>query len=1550
MKMRKRRIALLLTFVMLFSIFSGSLAGYAAQEQSDSAAIEITGDSQEDAGEAAPDMETALSDDEPETAEEAEGGGIAGTDEQQENQEEEETQETEKKEPQNSGEQTMETHSLQWFSGSSSTVIEENKLTITPKENGNNTSKATAQLNFSFGGENNMPAGAVTIRLPRHIFYARNGSPIGTVEVPLAKAPAAEGVTGFHYFFDEETDEIVLTNFTEIPSSYFFNCQIAYKFTPYNVKNGYTKDDVEATFEVKLPEETEAIRKRSESLTVQVNTAVPTLSASKTAQTKYEKWQSEWGEKPADAEKYFYVLWRLQTTTREDGTQPYKLTLEEKTDAVSEVIGWYKGSRYSNFTAGDKAALKQQVFCTQGETHTFSSHNYSTDYVVVKYPRATAATQEHKVTNEYTAVVTGVDGDEKKASGSSSYTYKEVNFKYSGDKLSVRKSNGSIKYGGINELEAGLDMDLSSPFYLSVSNRGYGLTKEGTASYTTCLEDKQLYIKNERLTPEDYSFTKFYLTSFEEYEGITDDEKGYVGNLKKDYESYRPIEVYVRTRSSQDWEKLGEIQKEGGSSYSWNNMDGSSTKHNYTYPVILPEGTYDISFRHTGTQYEVSYGIYLYMRLHVSKHILGFLKDQNDIACHNICSGYTTDEQGVIQSGKAVPFISEAIKKEIVQVDTEEYGQTVMHDYSSAYLTRWKALSEVDKRAEDPVPDPVKGQESVVYIMQQYDYMYLDNKELKQAAIDSGAIMEHRDGVFYDLLPAGTTADVSSVCAWTYHSRIPCPYSLSFEENWRGSGRTMMQVHVTLPKDTENFYWIGTALYSGFRVEFTLINTWENIHDYGSTVRNSMAYYSNDGNLAKGRADDGGSLSDKDWFYDLDGDGNTDPEKKNVMYDDVTTRFAPLTASELGFRKAVKTTKDITYGTQAEAVASGEYTYQLRFGSGTNANTKDVVMYDVLERAWRRDMPHWQGTLKGINITQAQSKGIDVKIYYSTSSDLGKITTGSASLDLKNKKLWSQTAPKDLSKVTAIAIDLSHKTDGSEYIFKPQEVALCYVTMAAPVDVDKLIDNPDTQEDETVYAYNSAYIHTTSVPTAGGIESEAIEACSPVRVSVREADIEIHKTSSPESGDENAPALVKVGETIDYILEVTNNETAETMQNIRIEDKIPAGLTIDNKNIKCYFGEADSEAELVSASKRVSLTAEGQKLIFTVDKLAGKETVHLLIPTQVSQSAAAGKTFKNTAEITEINNKKKKIQSEIVWHKTNPETVDVTVNKVWEDYDNAYQTRPETVEVQLYADGKAVEGKTAQLNAQGNWSCQFTGLSKYKSDGSTEIQYTARETTVLKDYDTSYSDDGRTVTNTLKTGGGDKPDPAKVTISAKKTLNDAAPEGSRFTFVLKEEDGKEIQTVNNNGGDILFDPLEYKEAGTYTYMLTEKIGEDDTIRYDSTVYTITVQVTESSGYKAEVSYKRNGEDYDGMPVFKNVTKNGKNKGTIIDTKTKGGNTVKKSPPAANKPASSGNTGLYSPKTGENINAGAWSARILALLAGILLSGSVICIWKNRRNR
>lgn len=77
------------------------------------------------------------------------------------------------------------------------------------------------------------------------------------------------------------------------------------------------------------------------------------------------------------------------------------------------------------------------------------------------------------------------------------------------------------------------------------------------------------------------------------------------------------------------------------------------------------------------------------------------------------------------------------------------------------------------------------------------------------------------------------------------------------------------------------------------------------------------------------------------------------------------------------------------------------------------------------------------------------------------------------------------------------------------------------------------------------------------------------------------------------------------------------------------------------------------------------------------------------------------------------------------------ETTQVGVTKVWDDAGNADGLRPDSVEVELLADGVAT-GKTVTLNAENNWTFTWDNLAK--KAGGKDIVYTVREANVPEGY------------------------------------------------------------------------------------------------------------------------------------------------------------------------------------------------------------------------
>lgn len=110
-------------------------------------------------------------------------------------------------------------------------------------------------------------------------------------------------------------------------------------------------------------------------------------------------------------------------------------------------------------------------------------------------------------------------------------------------------------------------------------------------------------------------------------------------------------------------------------------------------------------------------------------------------------------------------------------------------------------------------------------------------------------------------------------------------------------------------------------------------------------------------------------------------------------------------------------------------------------------------------------------------------------------------------------------------------------------------------------------------------------------------------------------------------------------------------------------------------------------------------------------------------------------------------------------------------------------------------------------------------------------------------------------------------------ILAKKELQGGVFKAGQFSFVLKDGDGRVLQTVTNDAGGNLSFHVEYNKAGEYHYTISEVVPEDaennvkDHITYDTTEHDVMVTVTNGEGkLEAAVTYD-NGSST--SPTFTN---------------------------------------------------------------------------------
>ncbi len=168
-----------------------------------------------------------------------------------------------------------------------------------------------------------------------------------------------------------------------------------------------------------------------------------------------------------------------------------------------------------------------------------------------------------------------------------------------------------------------------------------------------------------------------------------------------------------------------------------------------------------------------------------------------------------------------------------------------------------------------------------------------------------------------------------------------------------------------------------------------------------------------------------------------------------------------------------------------------------------------------------------------------------------------------------------------------------------------------------------------------------------------------------------------------------------------------------------------------------------------------------------------------------------------------------------------PSKTSVTVTKRWDDAGNQDGIRPNSVKVQLYADGQKSGGEV-ELNGGNNWTTTWNNLPE-KAAGKT-IEYTVKEVGTVNGYTTATGKDSSNGSIIIC----NKHTPEKTTISGKKTWDDANnQDGKRPSSIIVNllADGNKVaekEVTADNGWKYDFKDLpKYQNGREITYTVTE---------------------------------------------------------------------------------------------------------------------------------
>ena len=330
---------------------------------------------------------------------------------------------------------------------------------------------------------------------------------------------------------------------------------------------------------------------------------------------------------------------------------------------------------------------------------------------------------------------------------------------------------------------------------------------------------------------------------------------------------------------------------------------------------------------------------------------------------------------------------------------------------------------------------------------------------------------------------------------------------------------------------------------------------------------------------------------------------------------------------------------------------------------------------------------------------------------------------------------------------------------------------------------------------------------------------------------------------------------------------------AYTVQELTGTDKMPAGFTLTKREQggKALSGEGDSISGTIAKQNADGTLADANKLVFT-NTYSVKSPV-TLTNAFWAQKVLQGRDWKD-GDSFKIYLRADKGTPMPDGAENAPVSGMKQVVKTVEngdkfDFGEIEYTKPGTY-TYLIAEATPSQNDASWLPGFGYSSASYRVTVTVSDNGDGTLSQPAVK------MEQTYTDDGVShednpikvadkiakITNTYRPKG------TSVTLKAKKRFTGGELAGNDFTFQLLDNDGKELQAVQNDkDGKVAFAAIDYATPGDHDYAIKEVAGNDSTIVYDAKDVKVHVKVTDEKGeLKAVATY--DGEK--AVPTFTNT--------------------------------------------------------------------------------
>ena len=1142
---------------------------------------------------------------------------------------------------------------------------------IPPAKFSNELNISTMMLEFTLKGnkDTKYPPGSISIDIPESVFKSwstthptlvayKDDSNLSygmeSVQSKVPKAPETNSLSDFNY---TEVERLIngkkekyyhLVNHSEVPGAMILEAEFAYPMRPTMVQMvhkklggkeiGEYRNAFPVFAEIHHPE-SQYNATMQDNLSVMLQTEVKPFkmtikhgTGGKTGGLFY-KWDAAWGDKPADADSYFYVPWYIDADRPGGSSQgfTYSFHLDNNTTDGGQLVGvkkmpqsvWWNRYTYASYLDSDTSSgsypdiarymhsappadqywlvnpigrtfvgIDKEPVKRPGdppddtlEKSTGSYYDYRgyaiKDYqggqryvALYRYPmtKITDAIAAHMdmvehgflLKNKVSWTETWADGYSR--NGSSEATLENqakviLPLRPKG-KVQMDKNNTDenwkFAYGlqtlfadGAQNVPISGEERSNPMYYLFASNQADGskVVMHGDGTYTVpetkivLRDDGEYYLytlKNNvrmsellntnpttainlepgfrepgtavyKLKEEDYYYDSVSIKSMEVYDvEQVSAPVNYTptGRISKNFASYAPVELWIRKRGDTSYKKYGSFQAKDKDKFTFTPESGYSkvtakpgnndiTSENYLdLKAAFPEGVSGIEFRNTTKAYQTNlqpaFGISLTPSAAMREQYQKALNAGLDSAVAG--PGYGKADTGAdsLEGRLGKQWDRVAYVHKPMQLNSElrkDIETEITENISVGFKNGFK-------------DDAVHGEQLHLC------YVDIQNQVTLPAALRKEEYLSPyllRDGIIYDLLPAGTYVKEEEIHLGPEGQALSRSsdfergkdYQIEFIENWEDSGQTMMKVSFKTPAGRKNFLG-GNA--SRIRLGYIVHNPYSNILDRGRILQNTAAFLNTSKetkwipNFSPKDEANGiperhsGRLKEPYFQKEMENAWNADPSHyKTMSVTDMPLNYEAITIVQAGFSNYVSTEVHKPFAKDNVSYMGDPYRHRLLYQALSSTRTTDIILFDILGEEQDRN-----GDFDGIDISSFLNKKpfekglttenpdvLEPVVYYSTvvptteeQRSLGAPKYDTAAYNSDNSvynpknpnsiwKVWDYKHPENNTGVNkkdikAIAIDARTTKAGKRFILDTQGKLVAYVKMTASMDKKKL--------------------------------------------------------------------------------------------------------------------------------------------------------------------------------------------------------------------------------------------------------------------------------------------------------------------------------------------------------------------------------------------------------------------------------------------------------------------------------------------------------------